>query len=198
MNKKEQFIGFDRHEYCPIIRPKTETLLKEVLLKQKPKQILEIGTFLGYSASVMLNICPDAFLTTIEKNQQNFEDAKSNLKEFGQKVQVVCCDAMQFLQECVSNKMKQYDFIFLDGPKGQYVKYLPMLKQILRDGGILMCDDILFYGLVQTDGKVAHKHRSIVNNLRKFLEDLQSDKDFETTIYEFEDGVSVSKKRRFT
>ena len=196
MKKKEEFVGFARHEYCPIIRPKTEALLREVLQKEQPKHILEIGTFLGYSAAVMLETCPNAQIVTIEKNAQNAEDAKQNLKEFGGRAQVLCCDAMDFLKENDLIKKGQcLDFIFLDGAKGQYIKYLPHLKNLLRSEGFLMCDDILFYGLVQADGKIAHKHRSIVNNLRKFLDTLQADTDFETKIFEFEDGVSISRKR---
>ena len=65
---------------------------------------------------------------------------------------------------------------------------------MLCKGGILVVDDVMFYGLVQSDGKIAHKHRSIVNNLRKFLDMLKNDADFDTQIFEFEDGVSVSRK----
>lgn len=187
--EKEQFVGFERHEYNPILRPRTENLLINLLAECKPKKILEIGTFIGYSASVMLRFC-DAFLTTVEIDPQNALDAKQNLKEFEGRFEVVCADAGQFLEQ----DKDRFDFVFLDGPKGQYKNYLPYLKRILNVGGVLVADDILFYGLVSSKEPIKHKHRSIVNNLRIFLETLKADEDFETQIFDFEDGVSVSRK----
>ncbi len=189
--KKEEFVGFDRHEYNPILRPKTEGLLTSLLHAQKPHKVLEIGTFIGYSASVILENS-DAELTTVEIDEKNAADARQNLKSFEGRCQIVCDDAENFLKKT----QDKFDFIFLDGPKGQYKNYLPYLKNILSVGGVLVADDIMFYGLVKSDEPIKHKHRSIVNNLRTFLENLKSDADFETQIYDFEDGVSVSKKVR--
>ena len=66
---------------------------------------------------------------------------------------------------------------------------------MLNDGGVLFADDILYYGLVNSEEKVIHKHRSIVNNLRKFIEEIKTDQDFKTEIFDFEDGVSISIKK---
>ena len=193
MKKKEEFFGYENHDYNPIIRPQSQDLLVSLLKENKPKQILEIGTFIGYSCALMLETCPDASVTTIEKDKQNYEYAIKNLEDLGfmGRYKAINCDAMDFL---IRDKNSKFDLIFLDGPKGQYYKYLPYLKEMLCKGGILVVDDVMFYGLVQSDGKIAHKHRSIVNNLRKFLDMLKNDADFDTQIFEFEDGVSVSRK----
>lgn len=194
MKSKEEFFGFENHEYNPIVRSESIKLLSSLIEKHKPKQILEIGTFIGYSASVMLESFSGSFVTTIEKNKENAECAVKNLKELGfeERFEVVNADASDFL---IENQNKKFDFIFLDGPKGQYVRYLPYLKNMLNEGGVLVADDILFYGLVRSQQKIDHKHRSLVNNLRKFLEVLQNDKDLETVIYDFENGMSVSVKK---
>lgn len=191
MVDKTKLIGFERHEYNPILRSRTEELLKKILLEKSPKHILEIGTFIGYSASVMLECCKDAYITSLEKDKQNSLDAIKNLTNMGfsGRFEVICCDAFQYLQD---NENKKFDLIFLDGPKGQYIKYLPYLKKMLNLGGVLVADDVLFYGLVDSSEHIAHKHRTIVMNLRKFLSQLQEDADFKTDIYDFEDGVSVS------
>lgn len=194
MLKKEDFVGFSRHEYNPIIRPQSEKLLVELIKKHKPQSVLEIGTYIGYSAALMLQTDKNLQLVSIEKDEQNYLDAQQNLSCFRGRVKLINCDALEFLQGC--NKQDCFDFIFLDGPKGQYIKFLPYLKQLLKVGGVLVCDDVLFYGLVQSEEKIAHKHRSIVNNLRKFLQTLVADTDFETKIYKFEDGLSVSIKNR--
>lgn len=192
MKQKSDFIGASSRDYCPFVREKTEQLLTQTLLKLKPKTILEIGTFLGYSAFVMAQVCPNAKIISVEKNEQNFLDAQKNLQDLSN-VEVINADAFEFLQKNTNLKV---DFVFLDGPKGQYVKYFPYLKNMLNVGGILFADDILFYGLVSSGEKIEHKHRALVNNLRKFLDELKKDEDFETDIYDFDDGVSVSKKKR--
>ena len=192
MKEKEKFTGFQEHDYKPIIREKSLALLIDLLKKHKPKQILEVGAFIGYSAAVMLETCPNAYVVTVEKDEENAKFAIQNLNELGfvDRFEVANQDAYDFL---IENK-KKFDFIFLDGPKGQYIKYLPYLKECLNKGGVLVADDIMFYGLVSFDGKIDHKHRSLVNNLRKFLDALKADKDFSTEIHDFEDGMSVSIK----
>lgn len=194
MKQKEEFLGFESHEYRPIVRDESMKLLQKLIKENEPKQILEIGTFIGYSASIMLEADANAFVTTLEKDEKNALDAVKNLTQLGfdGRFKVVCCDAYDFL---VSNQNKSYDLIFLDGPKGQYIKYLPYLKKMLSIGGVLVADDVLFYGLVRSSGKIAHKHRSLVNNLRKFLDAITNDEELETTIYDFDNGMSVSKKK---
>lgn len=195
MKSKEDFVGFDKHEYAPIVRSESMKLLLNLLKENNPKNILEIGTFIGYSASAMLEACSDCFVSTLEINEKNVVDARENLLKLGFKnrFEVVHCDAIDYLQKF--HDQKQFDLIFLDGPKGQYFKYFPYLKEMLKSGGILVADDILFYGMVRSTDKIDHKHRALVNNLRKFLDLLAEDKDFETTIYEFDNGMSVSVKK---
>ncbi len=177
----------------PIIRSQSNALLQKLINENQPKNILEIGTFIGYSASVMLSSC-DGKIVTVEIDPNNAKKAAENLtaQGFAGRFDVLNMDAWDFLQE---NKEKKFDFIFLDGPKGQYLKYLPILKEMLCKGGILVCDDVLFHGLVKKEGLVAHKHRTIVVNLRKFLQILFDDKDFDSQLFEFEDGVTVSRKK---
>ncbi len=194
MKNKEDFQGFKEHEYRPIVRDKSIEVLEGLIKQNHPKRILEIGTFIGFSASVMLETDKENFVITIEKDEKNAKDAVKNLTELGYagRFEVVCADAMDFL---LSHKEEKFDFIFLDGPKGQYIKYLPYLKKMLNCGGILLADDILFYGLVKSNEKIAHKHRALVNNLRKFLSAIENDKDFETEICEFANGMSISRKK---
>ena len=194
MIKKEDFVGFSKHEYCPTIREKTKELLLETIKSSKPKILLEIGTFLGYSTSVMLEADKELKIISLEKDAQNAKDAKENLKKLGfeNRAEVVCCDAIDYL---LAHQEERFDFVFLDGPKGQYFKYFPYIKKMLNDGGVLFADDILYYGLVNSQEKIIHKHRSIVNNLRKFIGQIKTDEDFKTQIFDFEDGASISIKK---
>lgn len=194
MKNKEDFQGFEQHEYRPIVRDESIQFLKELIEKYKPKRVLEVGTFIGFSASVMLETDRDCFVVTLEIDEENAKNAVKNLTELGfaGRFEVVNCDAYDYLQ---NNQNERFDFIFLDGPKGQYIKYLPHLKKMLKNGGVLLADDVLFYGFVRSNEPIEHKHRSLVNNLRKFLAEIENDDDFETTIYEFANGMSVSIKK---
>lgn len=195
MKNREDFEGFENHEYRPIVREKSIEVLESLIKKHRPKKILEIGTFIGYSASVMLEADTENFVCTIEKNEENAKNAIKNLIEqgFEGRFEVVCSDAYDFL---VERQNEKFDFIFLDGPKGQYIKYLPYLKKMMNVGAVLLADDILFYGLVRSEEKIAHKHRALVNNLRKFIFAIENDEDFETEIFDFANGMSVSIKKR--
>lgn len=194
MKSKEEFEGFGDHEYRPIARDKSIEVLEGLIKKNRPKKILEIGTFIGYSASVMLEADKDNFVCTIEKDEKNAKDAVKNLTELGfaGRFEVVCADAMDFL---MTHQDEKYDFIFLDGPKGQYIRYLPYLKKMMNKGAVLLADDILFYGLVRSNEKIDHKHRALVNNLRKFISAIENDDELETVIYDFANGMSESRKK---
>lgn len=190
MNKNE-FAGFDKDEYVPIMKDESMALLSKFCAENKPKRILEIGTYIGFSASVMLSAC-DGSLVTLEKNAENAKLAQKNLSLFGDRAKVILTDAYDYI---VRQDIEKFDLIFLDGPKGQYINYLPYLKNLLNDGGLLIADNVYFHGLVRQEGTVKHKLRTIVVNLRKFLKAITTDLDFETTIFDVGDGVSVSKKR---
>lgn len=193
MERKEDFKGFNKDEYVPILRDESISFLFRLVQKLEPKNILEIGTYIGYSASIMLTASLNSKLETVEIKEENANLARENLKEFGDRAGVFCDDAKNLIAKLYQDK-KKYDFIFLDGPKGQYIRYFPILKELLNVNGYLVADNVYFHGMVKMEGKIPHKHRSIVNNLRKFIDAISTDKDFETKIFEIGDGISVSKK----
>ena len=189
--EKSEFFGIEKDKYVPILKDEGIAFLFDLVKKEKPKKILEIGAYIGYSASVMLSACEGSVIT-VEKLPENAVLAKQNLKEFGNRAQVLNEDAYSAILK-LEEKGEKFDFIFLDGPKGQYFKYLPHLKKLLNIGGILMADNIYFHCLVKKKGPIIHKHRTIVVNLRKFISSILNDKDFTTTLYNLGDGISVSK-----
>ncbi len=193
MEKKENFKGIDKDKYVPILRDESISFLFDTVKKYQPKRILEIGTYIGYSASVLLSASPNSTLDTVELKEENAVLARENLKEYNSRVQVFCMDAKEFLEEA-QKKNKTYDFIFLDGPKGQYLHYLPILTNLLEVGGILFADNVYFHGMVKKEGVPPHKHRSIITNLRNFLKEISTSLIFETEILDIGDGISVSKK----
>ena len=189
----EEIANRAREGYIPIIRDNTAQALINVCKEKSPKKILEIGTAIGYSGLLMLQNC-QAYLYTIEKDEQRLAEAEKNFKLFGQeaRVKLILDDALIALEK-LCNDNEKFDLIFLDGAKGQYIKYYPLIKKLLNRDGILFTDNIYMHGMVKSEGKIAHKHRSMVVNLRKYIELLKNDKDFTTNFYDIDDGYSISK-----
>ena len=190
--KKEEILSFARKNWVPVLRDRSADFLCEVVKKEKPKKILEIGTCLGYSGILMLENSQESFLVTVEKDVEKSREALQNFSQAGllDRVEVINQDAMEVIQNLVKNEQK-FDLIFLDGPKGQYVKYLPNLKKLLNRGGILFADDIYYHGLVK-QGYPKHKHRTIVYRLREFIDLITNDEEFETFLFDIDDGFSLS------
>lgn len=185
--------AFARKNYIPVMLDDTKQLLFDTVQKAAPQNILEIGTAIGYSGIIMLTACPSAKLNTIEMDENNARMAKQNFAEAGVsgKVNLFLGDARQIVPLLTG----QYDFIFMDGPKGQYVKFFPYLFDLLKTGGTLVCDNVLYKGLVEhVPEDKRHKHITVARNMHEFLDELLADKRLSTTLYRIGDGVTISTK----
>ena len=184
--------AFAKENYIPIIRPESAKILYDLVKKYNPSSILEIGTAIGFSGSIMLSSV-DATLTTIELKEHLYSRAKVVFDKVGYTSRVIQIlgDAKVEIENLANDK-KKFDFIFLDGPKGQYIHYLPCLTDLLSDGGVIVADNVLFQGLVESKDPIPHNKRTIVNNLRKYL-DRVSQYPYETEIMHVEDGIAITK-----
>jgi predicted O-methyltransferase YrrM len=90
----------------------------------------------------------------------------------------------------------EYDLIFLDGPKGHYYEYLPHLLAILKSGGILFADNVLFRGYVGDKVKTPHRFNTTKHSMENFLREITTSKNLSSQIYDIEDGVSITEKLR--
>ena len=174
----------------PVCDDETLQFLLLVLSSKKPERILEIGTAVGLSASAMLSVLPNAKVTTIELEEERFLEAKRNFERLGfsDRVTTYLGDAGEIL----SMMDGEFDFVFLDGPKAQYEKYLFDLKRLMKKGAILFADDVLLYGWVSGEEETPQKRRSIVEKIRSYLQVITSDKDFTTSVLNVGDGVALS------
>lgn len=188
-----QLEKFARERYIPVMLDDTKELLFATVKERQPRRILEIGTAIGYSGIVMLSASEHATLNTIELDEHTAELARANFKEFGlsQRVNIFVGDARQIVPQLTGS----YDFIFLDGPKGQYEVFFPYLTDLLEVGGTLVCDNVLYKGLVEhvPDNK-RHKHITVARNMRAFLDDITTNERYSTTLHRIGDGVTVSVK----
>jgi len=177
----------------PVADDETLNFLLLTLAAVKPKRILEIGTAVGLSSVAMLYACQGARLTTMELEEERYAEAKKNFVEFGvsERVNAYLGDAGEILAMMDG----EFDFVFLDGPKAQYEKYLFDLKRLMKEGAILFADDVLLYGWVSGVEPTPQKRHSIVDKIRSYLDTVTSDKDFITSVLDVGDGVALSVYR---
>lgn len=178
----------------PILRDKSFLLLLETVKNEKPKKILEIGVNLGLSGIAMLLTEQNASLTGIEIDEEKIALAKENYKTFGveNRAKIFQGDASEIIPVLTG----EYDFIFLDGPKGHYFEYLPHLLGVLSKNGTLFADNVLFRGFVNAVGKTPHRYNTTRYSMEKFLSAITTDENLQTQIHNIEDGVSITKKLR--
>lgn len=176
----------------PVLRDKSFELLLSTVKEKQPKKILEIGVNVGLSGIAMMLASPSSRLTGIEIDEALIAQAKSNYAEFGvsSRTKIFNGDA----SEIIPLLSGEYDFIFLDGPKGHYYEYLPHLLSVLSKGGILFADNVLYRGYVEGEIKVPHRHATIKHSMENFLREITENKSIKTEIYKIEDGISITEK----
>ena len=173
----------------------TESLNCLILMAtlKKPVKILEFGTSVGCSGIALLKASENATLYTIERYEKAFYEAKENFEKFGlsDRVKQFNGDALDMVDEVGDG----FDFVFLDCNKSKYKDLYPKIKQLLVKGGILFADNVLFRGYITGEVKAPHRHNTIKNNMRKFLQLISEDSDFITTVFDVGDGISISYKK---
>jgi predicted O-methyltransferase YrrM len=155
-------------EFLPIVGPVRGKVLIEEVKKAKPKRVLEIGTFIGYSTILMAcELEKKAQIITIEEHSTEAEVAKSNISqsELDIDIQVIHGDAV----EVIPSLKGRFDFVFLDAAKEEYYHYLQLMENKLEKGAIIIADnagkfatemkDYLDY--VRTSGKYQSRYVGI-------------------------------------
>ena len=179
----------------PIVQPETAKFLETFIMANQPKKILEVGCAIGYSAIIMAASAPDAHITTLEFDENIAVIAKENIKKAGLegRVKVVYADARDYIPYMDCDE--EYDLIFLDGPKAHYINMLDDCMRLLKVGGTLVCDNILYKGMTARDDLIIKRKITIVKRLRKFIDELTIRDDMETSVLTIGDGVTISVKK---
>ena len=140
----------------------------------------------------MLLTSENARLTGIEIDEEKALKAQENYRAFGveNRAKIFLGDASEIVP-LISGK---YDFIFLDGPKGHYGEYAESLLSALKVGGVLFADNVLYRGYVGKDKTAPHRHATIKHGMEKFLDRITTDESLKTTVFDIEDGVSITEK----
>lgn len=192
----EELLNKALGEGVPVIRPQTRGLIRFLLETVRPLQILEVGTGVGYSALFMREYAPAAAILTIEADPARAEEARQNFAKAGaQNITLAEDDAAKVLPELSG----PYDFVFMDGPKAQYLHYLPEVKRLMAEGAVLLSDNILQEGeILESRYAVTRRNRTIHARMRSYLEALTEDPGLTTVILGTGDGAAITLKRRKT
>jgi predicted O-methyltransferase YrrM len=178
----------------PIIPHETARLLSVLLSIKRPKNILEIGTAVGFSAGLMSRyLQPGGKITTIDRFEVMLKDARKNIKrmQLEDTITILEGDAADILPTLTDT----YDVIFLDAAKGQYGNFLPHCLRLLPVGGLLIVDDVLQGGgIAQPRFYVPRRQRTIHKRMTNFLWDISHHECLESTIIPIGDGVALCYK----
>ena len=171
----------------PIITDEVFDFLKSFIEQNQIKDVLEIGTAIGYSALAMASF--GCYVTTFERDEFMIDEAKKHfdLFEEGERVTLLPFDALTYDQN-----LGMFDLIFIDAAKSQYETFFNKYKHFLKQGGYIVCDNLHFHHL--DPSKVNRHTQALLKKLEKFKVFLKEHTEFETTFYDFGDGVSVSKR----
>lgn len=177
----------------PIIEDSGLAFIETLIRVKQPKNILEIGTAIGYSASRFQMVC-NSNVTTIERNSKMEIEAIKNINELGLEsdVRLIECDALDAFP-LVSDK--KYDIIFIDAAKAQYQKFFELYVPLLTKGGIIITDNMFFHGLVfdNIDDK-SRNLRQLVRKLKGYHSFLLDNDDYNTKVFNIGDGIAVTFK----
>lgn len=177
----------------PVIPHETVTFFIWLLGQLQPKEILEIGTAIGFSASVFAKYT-NAKIQTIERNPTMIEKAKEIFQQQGltERVTILEGQAEEWLEKIPENSV---DFIFMDSAKAKYYDFFPNCMKILKTGGVLAVDDVLQGGtILQANEEIPKRVRKIHKKMNQFLELAMDHPALTTTIIPVGDGLLLITK----
>lgn len=187
--------GYALEHRIPIIEASSMHFIKQLILIHQPKRILEIGTAIGYSALCMHEMLPEAELISIEKNEELYELASANIKAYAKndKIKVLKGDALTLLERF--SKEDMFDFVFIDAAKGQYERFFQMIDPLVRQGGLIVSDNILFRDYVTgVQEELPKRFQSLVKKLKLYNENMMKNEAYHSSIIPIGDGLLISVK----
>lgn len=156
-----------------------------------PKNVLELGTFTGYSAYCLAeNLPSDGHLYTIEINDEISDIAKNLFDKvpFKEKITFLVGDSF----DIVPNLNVMFDFVFIDANKRHYSEYYDLIFPHIRVGGVIVADNVLWDGHVLSDETESKDTQT--SGIKKFNIKIQNDSRVENVLLPLRDGLMMIRK----
>ena len=176
----------------PIMQKDGILYLINYIKENNIKNILEIGSAIGYSSIMMASINSDIRITTIERDKDRYDLAVFNIKKYNldKQINIIYGDAVD------TDIAGMYDLIFIDAAKGKNIFFFEKYKNNLVKGGTIITDNLSFHGLVEDSDLVKTKNqRGIVNKIKDFISFLDNNEGFATEYISVGDKIAISKRR---
>ena len=176
----------------PIMMDEGISFLTDYIKNNNVKNILEIGSAIGYSAIMMALVDPSIKVVTIERDEERYKEAVKNVKKLNldKQITLIYGDALDVKIDGL------FDLIFIDAAKSQSIKFFNIYSGNLSDNGAIITDNLNFHGYVLMDPKEIKSRnlRALVRKIKNYISFLKENKDYETTFYDLGDGISVTKR----
>lgn len=193
----EEMEQYALEHHVPIIQPESASLIRTQILLRKPLRMLEIGTAIGYSAIYFARSFFPLSVISLERDEEMMRIASENIRKFAMddRIEIRKGEADETMRKMMEQGEDKFDLVFIDAAKSKYALFFELADQLLNEDGVIVCDNVLFKGMVADDAIVDKKKKSIVQNLRKFLQDLSQSERFATSVIPIGDGISISVRR---
>lgn len=177
----------------PIMLEDGINFLTTFLIKHQTKNVLEVGTAIGYSAIKMALANPFVKITSIERDHERYLEALKNVKKFNleDRITLIYKDATEVELEDI------YDLIFIDAAKGKNMAFFKKFSKNLSNNGFIITDNINFHGYVnkeETEIK-SRNLRGLVRKIKDYINFLKENEEYNTEFYEIGDGIAVSSRK---
>lgn len=176
----------------PIMLSDGIEFLTDFIKKNNVKRILEIGSAIGYSAIRMALVSEDIHVVTIERDTLRYNEAVKNINDFdlSERIDIRLADAL----ECDVDG--EFDLIFIDAAKAQYIKFFEKYKVNLSKNGIIISDNLSFHGMVDNMDSITNRNtRQLVGKIAKYIDFLKNNLEFDTEFISIGDGIGISRRK---
>lgn len=192
----QELEAYAKENHVPIMSSVSIDYMLNLIKIHQPQNILEVGTAIGYSALRMSEAKPEANIITIEKDETRYKEAIKNIEqqEKTEHISVHLGDALEVMKDLTVEK-RQFDFIFIDAAKGKYQEFFELANPLLRKGGLLVTDNVLFRGHVVEPELAPKRFKNMVKKISAYNKYLSEHPEYITSIIPLGDGVMVSYKK---
>ncbi len=184
--------SYAKDNHIPIMLKDGIDFLCAYIKENNIKNILEIGSAIGYSAIRMASVDGNIKVTTIEKDEERYKIAINNIKKYNleKRINIILDDALN------TKILDKFDLIFIDASKGHNIDFFNRYKDNLKENGVIITDNLSFHGLVEDASLIETKNqRGIVNKIKLFIDFLDKNEEFITEYIPVGDKISISKRR---
>ncbi len=188
----EEMQIYAKEHHVPIMELDGIAFVLNYIKEHHIKNILEIGTAIGYSAIRMCLVDEDITVTTIERDPERYALAIENIKKFAleDRIHVLFQDAFDVELD------DMFDMIFIDAAKSQYIKFFEKFDKNLKKQGVVISDNLDFHGMTHTKEPILSRNvRGIVRKLNLYIDFLKENKKYDTMFFHIGDGIGVSIKK---